>query len=53
MQKILTLNEVLEKLQISRGTLMARIKDGTIKAKKIGRLYRFDLEEIEKLIKGE
>jgi len=51
MDKLLTTKEVLEILKISKISLYRKIWAGKIKAYKLGRLWRFKREDIEKCLK--
>jgi len=44
---LLTINEMAERLQIKRSTLYAWAAQGTIPHLKLGRLLRFDADEID------
>ena len=50
---IYTTEEVLKILKISKVTLYKLIKEGKIKAKKVGRSYRFLKSELENFLSGE
>lgn len=52
-QELLTTNEVIEILRITRPTLLKLIKDGSLKATKIGHNYRILKEDLDKFIRGE
>lgn len=52
-QKVLTMKEATEYLKTSRQTLLKMIKEGKLKANKIGRSYRFLIEELDKYLRGE
>jgi len=51
--QIYTTEEVLKILKISKVTLYKLIKEGKIKAKKVGRSYRFLKSELENFLCGE
>jgi len=48
MEKWLTTNEVAALLKTSKSTIYSWIREGFIPHNKVGRLVRFDLEEIHK-----
>ena len=48
--EIYTSDEVIEKLKISRETLYRYIKSGKLKAKKIGKGYRFIGKELNRFL---
>ncbi|MCD6143596.1 helix-turn-helix domain-containing protein [Thermococcus sp.] len=48
MEKLLTLREVSEKLQISENTLYKLARKGEIPGIKIGNQWRFKVQDIEK-----
>jgi len=50
--KYKTTNETAEMLHVHRQTVMRWIKEGKIKAYKIGRKYLISVEEIEKQLNG-
>jgi excisionase family DNA binding protein len=50
-EKLYTLNEVLEILRVSRATLYRHIDSGLIKPVKLGRRVLFPESEIDRLIK--
>jgi len=52
-QELLTTKEVIEILKISKPTLLRFIKDGNLKAVKIGHNYRILKEDLEQFIHGE
>jgi excisionase family DNA binding protein len=45
-RKILTVSELAEHLSVHRITIYRLLKDGTLPGFKIGRVWRFDLDEI-------
>lgn len=45
--KVLTTNEVIEYLRITKGTLFKMVKKGRVNALKVGDAYRFKKEEID------
>jgi excisionase family DNA binding protein len=45
-KKILTVSELAEHLSVHRITIYRLLKDGTLPGFKIGRVWRFDLDEI-------
>ena len=51
MDELLTTKEVLEILKISKLSLYRKIWAGEIKAYKLGRLWRFKREDIEKCLR--
>ena len=50
--KLITVTEVAEYLRVKRSTVYEWAKDGKIPAAKVGRLWRFDREEIEAWVKS-
>jgi excisionase family DNA binding protein len=52
-QELLTTNEAIEILRITRPTLLKLIKDGKLKATKIGHNYRILKEDLDSFIRGE
>lgn len=48
--KVYTLNEVAEILQLTRRTLYSYIKDGKLKAVKIGKYWRVPEETLQQFI---
>ncbi len=52
-KKVLTTEQAAKYLQVSKQTLIKMIKEGKLKANKIGRCYRLLQEEIDKYLKGE
>jgi excisionase family DNA binding protein len=52
-QELLTTNEAIEILKITRPTLLKLIKDGKLKATKIGHNYRILSDDLDKFIRGE
>lgn len=49
----LTIDEAAEYLKVSRKTMTRWIADGAVKAAKIGRVWRINRSEINRLLKGE
>ena len=49
----LTIDEAAEYLKVSRKTMTRWIADGTVKAAKIGRVWRINRSEINRLLRGE
>ncbi len=52
-QQLLTTNEAIEILRITRPTLLKFIKDGRLKATKIGHNYRILKNDLDKFIRNE
>ncbi len=52
-QKVLNTLEAMKYLRTTRVTLLKMIKDGKLKANKVGREYRFLQEELDKYLRGE
>jgi len=52
-QKVLTTSEAMEYLRTTRVTIFKMIKEGKLKANKVGRGYRFIKEDLDKFIRGE
>ena len=50
--KLITVTEVAEYLRVKRSTVYEWAKEGKIPAAKVGRLWRFDREEIEAWVKS-
>jgi len=50
--KLMTVDEVAEYLRVKASTVYKWAKDGKIPAAKIGRLWRFDREEIQMWVRG-
>jgi PTS system nitrogen regulatory IIA component len=51
-ERLLTIDDVAEFLQVNPMTIYAWVRDGKIPAFKIGKVWRFKKEEIEKWLKG-
>lgn len=51
--ELLTTNEAIEILRITRPTLLKLIKDGKLKATKIGHNYRILKSDLDRFIRGE
>lgn len=51
MMKVYTLQEVADILQITRRTVYTYLKDGKLKAVKIGKFWRVSEENLEEFIK--
>jgi excisionase family DNA binding protein len=49
----LTIDEAAEYLKVSRKTMTRWIADGTVKAARIGRVWRISRSEINRLLKAE
>jgi len=52
-QKLLTTREVLEILRITKPTLLRIIKNGKLRASKVGHNYRILEDDLNKYIRGE
>ena len=52
-KEMLTIKEAAEILDISTRSINRYIKDGKLKAFKVGNKWRFEKEEIERFIRGE
>lgn len=50
--KLLTINEIVETLKVSKLTIYRYIKAGKLPAYKVGRDYRVKLKDFEKLMEG-
>lgn len=50
---VMTTDEAVKYLKISRKTLLKLIQKGEIPAKKVGKNYRYLREEIDKFLRGE
>jgi len=50
---VLTMMEAMEYLRTTRPTVKKLIKEGKIKANKVGRNYRFLKSELDKFLRGE
>jgi excisionase family DNA binding protein len=53
MQELLTTNEVLGILKVTRPTLLRLIKDGKLKAVKVGHNYRILKDDLDRFVRGE
>lgn len=53
MEELITTTELLKILKISKITLYDWIKKGKVKCIRIGKEYRFDKKELDRLMKGE
>ncbi|MBT3236263.1 MAG: helix-turn-helix domain-containing protein [Bdellovibrionales bacterium] len=51
--EVMTTDDVLEYLKISRKTLMKLIREGMVPARKVGKNYRYLKSELEKYLKGD
>jgi excisionase family DNA binding protein len=51
--KLLTVKDVMKKLQISRQTLYNHTKEGKIKSVKIGSLVRYEESEVSRFIQSQ
>ena len=51
--EVMTTDDVMDYLKISRKTLMKLIKEGSIPGRKVGKNYRYLKSEIEKYLKGD
>jgi excisionase family DNA binding protein len=49
--KVLTTNEVIEYLRITKGTLFKMVKEGKVRALKVGNAYRFKKDELDEDLK--
>ncbi len=45
---MITINQAAEKLGITRASVFYHVKNGNIKAEKVGRVYMFEKEELKK-----
>jgi len=52
-QDVLTTDEAVEYLRITRKTLLKLLHNGEIKGRKAGRNYRFLKSELDKFLRGE
>jgi excisionase family DNA binding protein len=52
-EKLLTPEEVAERLRISRWTVMDYLREGRIKGRKIGRLWRITEEDLQAFVEGQ
>ncbi|MDQ1275073.1 MAG: DNA-binding protein [Euryarchaeota archaeon] len=52
-KKVLVMKEAMEYLRTTRPTILKLIKEGKIKATKVGRNYRFLEDELDKFLRGE
>lgn len=50
---VMTTEEVVKYLRISRKTLLKLVHDGKVPARKIGKNYRYLKAEIDRFLKGE
>jgi excisionase family DNA binding protein len=51
--KVMTTSEVMSTLRLSRATVAKRVRDGTLPAVQIGKVFRFPADPIERLARGE
>lgn len=51
-EEVLTSNEAIKYLKTSKVSLFRLVREGRIKANKIGRNYRFLKEELDKFLRG-
>lgn len=51
--EVMTTNEAVSYLKISRKTLLKQVHEGKILARKVGKDYRYLKSEIDKFLKGE
>ena len=52
-ERVLTTQDAMEYLKTTRPTLIKMVKEGKLKANKIGRGYRFLQEELDKYLRRE
>ncbi len=52
-ERVLTTAEAMEYLKTTRHTLLKMVKEGKLKANKIGREYRFLQEALDEYLRGE
>lgn len=52
LKEVMTTNEVMAYLRITRKTLLKLIKEGKIKAVKVGKDYRYLKTELERFMRG-
>jgi excisionase family DNA binding protein len=52
MERLLTVSEVAQLLQVKPSTVYTWVREGKIPHTKIGRLIRFTLDQIKKIIGG-
>jgi excisionase family DNA binding protein len=52
-QRLLTPEQVAERLQISRVTVMDFLRKGRLKGHRVGRLWRIKEEDLEAFLEGE
>jgi excisionase family DNA binding protein len=52
-QKLLTPDQVAERLQISRVTVMDFLRKGRLKGHRVGRLWRIKEDDLEAFLEGE
>jgi excisionase family DNA binding protein len=52
-QQLLTPEQVAERLQISRWTVMDYLRSGKLKGHKVGRLWRIKEQDLEDFLEGE
>ncbi len=53
MENVLTSKEAVEYLRITHKTLIKLVKNGQLKGNKVGRNYRFLIEDLNSFIRGE
>ena len=52
-QSVMTTDEAVQYLKISRKTLLKLVKNGELPARKVGKNYRYLRSEIDKFLRGE
>ena len=52
-QRLLTPEQVADRLQISRGTVMDYLRKGRLKGHRVGKLWRIKEEDLEAFLEGE
>jgi excisionase family DNA binding protein len=53
MPEVLTIEEAAARLKVKRDTVRDWLKAGKLKGVKLGRLWRVDAEDLERLLRGE
>jgi excisionase family DNA binding protein len=52
-EDVLTTREVMERLKVTRPTVIKLLRQGKLKAIKVGRDYRFIKSELDSFLRGE
>ena len=52
-EDVLTTREVMERLKVTRPTVIKLLRQGKLRAVKVGRDYRFIKSELDRFLRGE